>query len=497
MARYWLGIDFGTSGVRAIAVDERGKVVANVRSGVASAQQSGGMGDSSVSKSVPNLSYQPPSYQLTQVASWRAGLVQVLTSLPLVVRSGLVGIIIDGTSATVVLTDETGVPVTPVLTYADRADAVSLGVISAMAPQGHLAASPTATLPKVWQLWHGLHSGIYQKDQPTALEQGEDGARGQNNLGNSVFRDADNNIYVMHQADLCGYWLHGRMGITDYHNGLKLGYDAVQLVYPAWLRDGLDDHPPLPQLHRKLRLPEVLAPGEPVGLIQSEWVETLGIAPGCRIGAGTTDSTAAFLASIAPSPPRLGMAVTSLGSTMVLKVLAAAPLTDLGYGVYSHRWDQDGVTYWLVGGASNCGGQVLRQFFSDQELRELSAAIDPQFDSPLDYYPLPQVGERFPVNDPDLVPRLSPRPEDPVAFLHGLFTSMARIEAQGYGVLRDLGAPLPHKIYTAGGGAQNAVWTQLRQRQMEHRFSPAPEVLAAQETEAAYGAALLARMKLG
>jgi hypothetical protein len=74
---------------------------------------------------------------------------------------------------------------------------------------------------------------------------------------------------------------------------------------------------------------------------------------------------------------------------------------------------------WLVGGASNSGGAVLRQLFSDQQLTQLSAAIDPSQASPLDYYPLPAPGERFPVNDPLLAPRLEPRPEDDTQFLHG------------------------------------------------------------------------------
>ena len=36
---------------------------------------------------------------------------------------------------------------------------------------------------------------------------------------------------------------------------------------------------------------------------------------------------------------------------------------------------------WLVGGASNTGGAVLRQLFTDEQLKELSARIDPSVDS--------------------------------------------------------------------------------------------------------------------
>ncbi|MEM8761995.1 MAG: FGGY-family carbohydrate kinase, partial [Pseudomonadota bacterium] len=84
--------------------------------------------------------------------------------------------------------------------------------------------------------------------------------------------------------------------------------------------------------------------------------------------------------------------------------------------------------------------------------------------SGLDYYPLPKPGERFPVSDPDLAPRLEPRPADDAAFLHGLLEGVARIEAQGYRRLAELGAPALSSIRTVGGGAGNAVWQAMRHR---------------------------------
>jgi len=72
-----------------------------------------------------------------------------------------------------------------------------------------------------------------------------------------------------------------------------------------------------------------------------------------------------------------------------------------------------------VGGASNTGGAVLRKFFTNEQLLQLSAQIDPSQASGLDYYPLTKAGERFPVNDPLLQPRLEPRPSDDAVFLQG------------------------------------------------------------------------------
>ena len=95
------------------------------------------------------------------------------------------------------------------------------------------------------------------------------------------------------------------------------------------------------------------------------------------------------------------MQVTSLGSTLAVKLLSSTRVDDARYGIYSHRLGD----MWLVGGASNSGGAVLRQLFSDKDLKILSAQIDPSQPSPLDYYPLPSVGERFPVADPHQEPR--------------------------------------------------------------------------------------------
>jgi sugar (pentulose or hexulose) kinase len=111
---------------------------------------------------------------------------------------------------------------------------------------------------------------------------------------------------------------------------------------------------------------------------------------------------------------------------------------------------------------------------------------------------LPKIGDRFPINDPHLLPRLEPRPDDPVEFLHGLLESMARIEARGYQLLQELGTSPIQQIYTAGGGANNQVWTKIRDRHLEslRQGSRQMPMLNAFQTEAAYGAALLAKIPL-
>ncbi|HET8806885.1 MAG TPA: FGGY-family carbohydrate kinase, partial [Methylophaga sp.] len=198
-----------------------------------------------------------------------------------------------------------------------------------------------------------------------------------------------------------------------------------------------------------------------------------------KIVAGTTDSLAAFIATGAH---QIGEGVTSLGSTLVLKLISDKAVFAPESGIYSHKLGK----YWLVGGASNSGGAVIRQFFTDSQITTLTAQIDLS-QSPPDYYPLPATGERFPVADPNMPPRLTPRPASDSLFLHGLLNGIANIEQQAYGKLQQRCGIALKSVRSVGGGAANPVWTKIRQQKLAVLFLP---VL---NTEAAYGAALLAK----
>jgi D-ribulokinase len=405
-----LGIDFGTSGARLVAIDTDRNVLWWGRE--------------------------------RSAAAWRETLFSLIRAIPVEIRSHVTRIAIDGTSSTVLLCDDRGQLIgTPILYNDDRAKTV-LDRVRSVAPVGHPVLSATSSFAKLCWL----------ATQP-----------------NFPDSNASQKYYFLHQADWLAYHLHGKLGISDYHNALKLGYDVESLCYPDWL----ERHP-----YRPL-LPQVLKPGTPMGMVLPQVAQALGLAAECMVCAGTTDSIAAFLASEADAP---GVAVTSLGSTLVIKLLSHTRVDDPRYGIYSHRWGD----LWLVGGASNTGGAVLRHFFSDAELVSLSQEIDPNVPSMLDYYPLLTPGDRFPINDPNLPPRLTPRPDRSVDFLHGLLAGIAKIEARGYELLAELGATPLTAIYTAGGGAKNPTWTKIRQQ-----YLPVP-ISISKHQEAAYGAALLA-----
>ncbi|MDR3392951.1 MAG: FGGY-family carbohydrate kinase [Sulfuriferula sp.] len=276
--------------------------------------------------------------------------------------------------------------------------------------------------------------------------------------------------YLMHQVDYLNALLTGIGGISDYHNALKSGFNVQTLDW----QDGIynsDD---------RALLPRIVAPGTILGKLQRRIARHYNLNPACVVRAGTTDSIAAFIAAEVDTP---GIAVTSLGSTLALKLLSKQYVASPQHGVYSHKWGDA----WLVSGASNSGGAVLRQFFSDDELALYSARIQPQIASALDYYPLPCTGERFPVNDPELMPRLTPRPADNAVFLHGLLEGIANIERQAYARFAELGATPLRQVITAGGGSRNPHWQIIRQRLL--RVS----VTVAANTDAAFGSAILAK----
>lgn len=272
-------------------------------------------------------------------------------------------------------------------------------------------------------------------------------------------------VSVVHQADWIAGQLHGRPGISDEHNALKTGYDPVQRQWPDWLGEvGIT----------RAHLPHVLEPGTPVAPVL-DWVTGLGIPPAAWVHAGTTDGCASFLATGARE---LGDGVTALGSTLVLKLLSVRPVFSSRHGIYSHRMGE----LWLTGGASNTGGRVIDHLFPRAQLDALTAALQPDRPTGLDYYPLLQPGERFPINDPALPPRLVPRPATDAAFFQGVLEGMAAIEAQGYQCLHALGAPALRTVRTVGGGAANAGWQALRAHALRVPMLPALSLQASAGT---------------
>ncbi len=316
---------------------------------------------------------------------------------------------IDGTSGTILPCDQAGKPLGLASMYNDVAEAGALLAIKSVAPVETAALGGTSALARAMMM---------------------DAAAPR----------------ILHQADWLLGKLCGRFDVSDENNALKSGYDPVARRWPKWIAAAGFD---------VTRFPTVVPAGARVGTVLPDIARVFGLSPDVAVVAGTTDGCAAFLASGAKDD---GDGVTSLGTTLTLKLLSATPVFAPQFGIYSHRIGEQ----WLAGGASNTGGGVLASFFSRDEIVRLTALIDPDVPTGLDYYPLTRPGERFPVNDPDFAPRVSPRPPQDHVFLQGLLEGIAAVEALAYRKLAELGASPLASIRSVGGGAGNEKWTRMR-----------------------------------
>jgi D-ribulokinase len=380
-------------------------------------------------------------HRITQDAAvWARGLDEAMARLASMIElSRVSALAVDGTSGTLVAIDR-GVSVAPGSLYNDRADDADISAVERVAPAQAAVHGATSPLARAMRLLRT--PGVTR---------------------------------VLHQADWIAAQFTGRFNVSDESNALKTGYDPVGRRWPNWIAaTGV----------MSSQLPAVVAAGSIIGEVSAEASRRFGLSTQTVVVAGMTDGCAAFMATGAARP---GDAVTSLGSTLVLKLASEVPLFAPEYGIYSHRIGD----LWLAGGASNVGGAALAQFFSVERLRELSSRINPGLGTGLDYYPLPAPGERFPINDPALAPRLTPRPDDDAVFLQGLFEGIARVEALGYRRLSELGGSGLTKVTTVGGGAANETWRRIRAATL------GVPVVASENDEAAVGVARLALSGVG
>ncbi len=364
--------------------------------------------------------------------SWLRGLMALATELPPSLRERVGAMALDGTSGTLLLCRPDGALGTGVLAQAlpySQACPAQAATAAAIAGGGP-AASPSGSL-----------------------------ARGLALLASAETVGDPGPWLLRHQADWLMGWLLGHWRWGEEGNNLRLGWDlqrqqwAGTIAAQPWAA----------------ALPDIRPSGAVLGTLAPRAAAALGLAENCRVVAGSTDANAGVLAA----DPGPGDGITVLGTTLVLKQWAPSPIT--GPGVSSHRL----AGRWLVGGASNAGAGVLRRFFSDGQLAELSRQIDPSQPSGLELRPLPARGERFPIDDPSLEPVLGPRPVSDVRFLQGLLEGLARLEAAGWARLQDLGAPPVQRVISLGGGARNPQWRAIRQRLLGVPVLNRPQLSAA------------------
>ena len=332
-------------------------------------------------------------------------------------------IIADATSSTVMLWDNG--PLEPVLMYDDTRAADAYARIRNQLPADSAAHGGSSTLSKVrWLMQHTLLTP---------------------------------DTRIAHQIDWLNAQFLGFLPPTDWNNALKLGYDPQSQRWPDIIV----------YLLRPLTPPKVVPAATPLGPVSTTMRQRWGFSERCLVHAGTTDSIAGFLAAGAQ---RLGDAVSSLGTTLALKIVSDQPVFSPEHGIYSHRLGQ----LWLAGGASNVGGGSLLAQFSLQQIKQLGRR-PPGPPTGIDCYPLRGIGERFPHADAQMQGTWPSKnhPED-IRF-QAIIEALVKIEKEGYARLQALGAPSPQRLFCVGGGCQNRLWQAFRRKHLPNVMTQAVE----------------------
>jgi len=406
----FLGIDVGTGGVRALAVSERGKVVA----------ESAVEFDPDVLAAREGRHEQPPG-------AWWEAVCRACGML----RDGLEGagirldrltaLSVDGTSGTLVPLDAAGRPLRPALMYNDprataEADQLNAACGDHCSKHGYQFASSFGLAKIAW----------LERHEPAVFHQ---------------------TARFVHQADYLVGRLTGAADVSDYSNALKTGYDLVDECWPDWIDR---------RLGVAYRLPRVVAPGTQVGTVSAEGAAATGLPEGLAVVAGATDGTAACLASGVRRP---GDYNTTLGTTLVFKGISRRICRHPEGLIYCHKLPGG---LWLPGAASNTGGEWIAAMFPGEAVEALDAAASRKLPTRYVAYPLIRRGERFPFLCETAERFFVPEPEEPLERYAACLEGVALVERFAYDVLDEVAGTSGGEVFSTGGGSRSDVWMQCR-----------------------------------
>jgi hypothetical protein len=230
-----LGIDCGTSGVRAVALTSNGDVLTRAQT--------------SLVTQTPMAWWQATMLVMDELCQ---GLYLALSTQNLTI--GSCAISYDATSSTVFLTNQQGKPISDVQMYYQSQPELAQALTQQLSPNSG-AVGASSSLIKVLALIQDI--GV------------------------------EHDWIVCHQADWIGLQLTGMGAISDENNVLKLGYDVLNRCWPAEILSLIPES----------RLPRVLPPATPFALLLPELALRWQLPVHTQVATGTTDSIAAFLAT--------------------------------------------------------------------------------------------------------------------------------------------------------------------------------------------------------
>jgi D-ribulokinase len=222
---------------------------------------------------------------------------------------------------------------------------------------------------------------------------------------------------------------------TDWSHAMKTGVDLHAKDWGASATETAK--------RNSISLPSVVAPGTLLGRTQD------GDIP---LYAGMTDGCTAQISVGATS---MGSAVSTLGTTLVLKVVGDKEIA--GPGFYSHLLPKE---RWLGGAASNLGGISFEKYQSDITSWDQEAAAH----GPASFaaYPLVGTGERFPVANKDMKFAATGTPQNEADGYRAILEGIAFAERYAFEILESAGAQISGAIYSAGGGSRSVIWSEIR-----------------------------------
>ena len=274
------------------------------------------------------------------------------------------------------------------------------------------------------------------------------------------------NVRFVHATDFLNVWLSGSIEIpTDFTNAMKTGVD---LETKDWLQG-------LPSIN----LPSIVAPGHLIGEISLVHKQRWGLSGSCLLVSGATDSNAAFYASGAG---RVGEWSTTIGTTLAVKGLSKNRIIDRLGRIYCHR-HPDGS--WLPGGASNAGGEILKDRLGERLQTLENKTISLPQHPPL-FYPSIRQGERLPFTNPKFKPFGVSGAVGKSEFFIGCLEGLAFVELMVYQLLEKLGAEVGSFIFATGGAAKSKMGLHIRAEMLQRT------ILIPQYPNSAMGAAILA-----
>ncbi|HUY00534.1 MAG TPA: FGGY family carbohydrate kinase [Candidatus Deferrimicrobium sp.] len=437
------GIDLGTTGIRSIVVDSEGSIILNIQYSIP---------HDILYKGCENL---PANWHEQNPMSWRDKFYEVLRSIiKEIVNLGrsldeVRAICTDSTSGTILPVDDRGRPLANAIMYNDLRAQEETQKIQEVAidfsQKVGYKFNASFSLPKI--LWIKKHFPI-------------------------IFEKTHK---FLHANDfLIGELLSDDYYYSDSSNCLKAGYDFIDEEWPSFIEHDLSLD--------LAKMPKVVAPGKIVGKTSEKLEKLTGFPSGILVLGGATDSTMALIASGASN---YGDIFSSLGTTLVPRVLTRELIRDPKGRVYCHIFPGKKRMY-LPGGASSVGAECLQAYFPNINYQFYDQQALNYFPTDSITYPLVKKGERFPFVNPNAEHFYQGPQENEFQKYTTYLQAVAFVERLSLAVLENLGADVKDRVFTIGGGTKSLPWLQIRADVLQKTVYR-PKII-----EAAYGAAILA-----